>query len=258
MEDEKPKYGWYVRDLIIYFYLIGFVGLISLSFGLFFMNLLGVVLIIIGIPLILIFIWPAIGLSLMQLILLKKLNVVDTIGKSKVISEIKEPVCLDIGCGTGRAAIKIAKELKNGGHLYGIDIYEKFAISGNALHTVQNNARIEDVQDKTTFQYGSATEIPFEDNKFDIINISSVLHEIHSSEGKEKAMQEIYRVLKPGGYAYISEWNRNSFGLISTLGLLCFVFKNKNYWRNLIEKYQLEILSYENYYGFGLFIIKKK
>lgn len=257
MKEEKPKYGWYVRDLIIYFYLIGLVGLLTFISGIFIGNIFGIILIIIGIPLLLIFLWPAIGLTLMQVILINKLNVADISGKIKVIEELINPQILDIGCGTGRAAIKIAKELKNGGHLYGIDIYEKSAISGNALHTVQNNARIEGVKDKTTFQYGSATEIPFEDNQFEIINISSVLHEVHSSNGKEKAMQEIYRVLKPGGYTYISEWNRNSWQLISTLGIFCFVFKNKKYWYELIEKNKFKILSYENYSGFGYFICKK-
>ena len=67
------------------------------------------------------------------------------------------------------------------------------------------------ILNKTTFQYGSATDIPFENERFDIVNVSSVLHEIHDTNGQDKAMLEIYRVLKPGGYLYLSEWNRTSW-----------------------------------------------
>jgi ubiquinone/menaquinone biosynthesis C-methylase UbiE len=173
------------------------------------------------------------------------------------LREIKNPEILDVGCGTGRTAIKIAKELKNGGHLYGIDIYSKLAIPGNALDTVQNNARIERVEEKTTFQYGTAIEIPFDDNKFDIVNVSSVLHEVHSPNGQDNAVQELYRVLKPGGYLYLGEWNRTSKELIAFCGLFCFVFKQKNYWKNLLEKNRFKEITYENIAGFGLFIARK-
>ncbi len=257
IKEEKPKYGWYVRDLILYFFLLGMTGLILFVSGFYIRNIIGIILGVIGLLIILIFLWPAIGLSTMQIALINKINTIDVIGKDFVINKIENPLILDIGCGTGRAAIKIAKELKNGGHLYGIDIYEKMAISGNSLYTVQNNAKIEAVEEKTTFLYGSATKIPFEEDYFDMVNISSVLHEIHNSEGKEKALKEIYRVLKKGGYAYISEWNRNSWQLISTLGIFCFVFKEKNYWQLLIEKTGFKTISYQNQSGFGLFIVKK-
>jgi len=174
-----------------------------------------------------------------------------------VLTQIKDPQILDIGCGTGRTAIKIAKKLENAGHLFGIDIYEKKAISGNSLYNVQNNAKIEGVENKTTFHFGSATEIPFENNRFDIINVSSVLHEVHTIDNKIKAMKEIHRVLKPGGYLYLSEWNRTSWKTIAMSGIFCFVFKNKKYWYDLIEKNKLKILSYEKFGGFGLFIARK-
>ena len=103
------------------------------------------------------------------------------------------------------------------------------AISGNDLDIVQNDAIVETVEEKTTFEYGSAVDIPFEKNSFDIISVSSVLHEIHDPKGQNNAMQELYRVLKPGGYLYLSEWNRTSWQLIAFSGLCCFVFKHKNY-----------------------------
>ncbi len=251
---EQPKYGWYVKNLIIGFNIVGFLGLIAFVFGWIITGFLGIIFIIMGIATIMVFLWPGIGMILMHLLLLNKINLV---AKMTPLRELENLQILDVGCGTGRTAIKIAKELRNNGHLYGIDIYSKFAISGNDLETVQNNARIEQVKEKTTFQFGSATEIPFEDNRFDLVDISSVLHELPKSGEQDKAVSELYQVLKPGGYLYLSEWNRTSWQCIAFFGICCFVFQKKEHWEKLLHKYNFKDIKYENNSGFILFIARK-
>ena len=255
--EEKPKYGWYVKNLIIGFNIIGLIGLSAFFYGILIDGITQIILIISGLAVVLVFLWPGIGMIMMNLLLLRKMPKINLVARMKALDEIENPQILDVGCGTGRTAIRIAKELKNGGHLYGVDIYSKLAISGNALDTVQNNARIEKIEDKTTFQYGSATDIPFEKNRFDIVNVSSVLHEVHNPNGQDKAMQELYRVLKPGGYLYLSEWNRTSWQLIAFSGLCCFVFKHKDYWEKLLKENKFKDIIYENIAGFGIFTVRK-
>ncbi len=255
--EEKPKYGWYVKNLIIGFNTIGLIGLSAFIYGILIDGITQIILIISGLAVVLVFLWPGIGMIMMNLLLLRKMPKINLVARMKALDEIENPQILDVGCGTGRTAIRIAKELKNGGHLYGVDIYSKLAISGNALDTVQNNARIEKIEDKTTFQYGSATDIPFEKNRFDIVNVSSVLHEVHDPNGQDKAMQELYRVLKPGGYLYLSEWNRTSWQLIAFSGLCCFVFKHKDYWEKLLKENKFKDIIYENIAGFGIFTARK-
>ncbi|MFX1302409.1 MAG: methyltransferase domain-containing protein [Promethearchaeota archaeon] len=255
--EEKSKYGWYVKNLIIGFTIVGLLGLVVFIYGIIIQGLWGIILIISGIAMIFVFLWPGIGMIMMHLLLLRKTSKINLLTRMKALDEIENPQVLDVGCGTGRTALRIAKALKNGGHLYGIDIYSKLAIAGNALDTVQNNAKIEKVEDKTTFQYGSATDIPFEKNRFDIVNASSVLHEVHEPKGQDKAMQEVYRVLKPGGYLYLSEWNRTSWQLIAFSGLCCFAFKNKKHWDNLLNKYNFKDITYENIAGFGIYTARK-
>jgi len=255
--EEKPKYGWYVKNLIIGFNIIGLIGLSAIIYGILIDGITQIILIISGLAVVLVFLWPGIGMIMMNLLLLRKMPKINLVARMKALDEIDNPQILDVGCGTGRTAIRIAKELKNGGHLYGVDIYSKLAISGNALDTVQNNARIEKIEDKTTFQYGSATDIPFEKNRFDIVNVSSVLHEVHDPNGQDKAMKELYRVLKPGGYLYLSEWNRTSWQLIAFSGLCCFVFKHKDYWEKLLKENKFKNIIYENIAGFGIFTARK-
>lgn len=243
-----------MRDLIIGFTIVGLIGLTAFIFGLIIQGIFGIILLSAGITLTLTFLWPGLGITALNL----------TIGdeffldkRMEALYKTSSPQILDVGCGTGRTAIKIAKILENGGHLTGIDIYERMAITGNSLDTVQRNARIEGLEEKTTFQYGSATEIPFDDGTFDIVNVSSVLHEIHEPNGQEKALKEIYRVLKPSGYVYISEWNRTSLQTIAFLGIFCFVFKPYKYWQRLIEKHGFQEITYKKFGGFGIFSARK-
>jgi SAM-dependent methyltransferase len=254
MSEEKPNYGWYVKNLILVFNIVGLFGLIVFIIGLILLGMLGVILSIIGIALMVLFLWPGIGLAVMNVILDKADS---EIRGMDILSKIQSPRILDIGCGTGRTAIKIAKSLPKGGNLNGIDIYNINAISGNSLETVNRNAELEGVSDKSTFQYGSATEIPFEDYTFNIINLSSVLHEVHDSEDKERAMKEIHRVLKPKGFLIIGEWNRYSWQLILYSGIFCMVFQSCKYWDNIIRKQGFTILNYENFGGYGQFTAQK-
>jgi len=51
-------------------------------------------------------------------------------------------------------------------------------------------------------------EIPYEDNSFDLIYSFEVLEHV---KDPQKVLEEIYRILKPGAYAYISTCNYDSF-----------------------------------------------
>lgn len=250
MKEEKPKYGWYVKNLIITFMILGLIGLGLLILGVLTNGWLKLLSLISGIVLVLIFLWPGLGMSIMNIVLG---NTHFTGIELKSLNNIESPKILDVGCGTGRTAIKIAKNLKNGGVLYGIDIYSKTAIGGNALETVVRNAKLEGLEDKTLFQYGSAIEIPFESSLFDKVNFSSVLHELHMDQGPEKALKEAYRVLKPGGYLHVGEWNRGSWQLITYSGIFCLVFKKSKHWFNLLEKSGFRIQEQKKMGGFYMF-----
>lgn len=254
MKEEKPKYGWYVRDVIIGFLLIGIGGVTVLLFGLLLEGILSSVLIITGIILIIVFLWPGIGLAILNFSVGDTFYLIKSIGN---IHKNESFYVLDVGCGTGRTAIKIAKLLQEGGRLTGIDIYDKAVITGNSLDRVQKNAKIEGVENKTTFKYGSATDLPFENDIFNIVNFSSVLHELHENGSADKALDEAFRVLTPGGYLFVSEWNPFSFQTIAFLGIFIFMFKPRHFWHDLIKKHGFSEIYYSKFGGFGIFSAKK-
>jgi len=97
---------------------------------------------------------------------------------------------LEIGCGTGY----FTKELvKTGADITAIDI------SPDLIEEAMKNTKAENV----FFRVDNAYNMGFQDDFFDVVLGSSVLHHLDI----DKAIKEIYRVLKKGGAIYFTEPN---------------------------------------------------
>ncbi len=58
---------------------------------------------------------------------------------------------------------------------------------------------MESVADRVEIETGDITRLPFSDAAFDAVISMTVIHNIPSQEGRDQAVREIIRVLKPGG-----------------------------------------------------------
>ena len=96
---------------------------------------------------------------------------------------------LDIGCGTGYLIDKLSKEYR--AIFIGLDLSPEMIKQAN-------NKNIKNAE----FIEGKADEIPFKDNTFDIITCSQSFHHYPDTD---KAIKEVYRVLKPGGLYILSD-----------------------------------------------------
>jgi ubiquinone/menaquinone biosynthesis C-methylase UbiE len=103
---------------------------------------------------------------------------------------------LEIGVGLGADHQKLAE---HGAILSGIDLTPR-AIN----HTKR---RFELMGLNSELQIADAENLPFEDNSFDAVYSWGVLH--HSPD-TQKAVNEVYRILKPGGLAKIMIYNKHS------------------------------------------------
>lgn len=104
---------------------------------------------------------------------------------------------LEIGCGMGGHAWRFAKHAKE---LYAIDL--------STANVELTKRRLELYNIKgANIQEGDAEKLDFSDNFFDYIYSNGV---IHHTPDTDKAAQEIYRVLKPGGTATIMIYHKNS------------------------------------------------
>jgi arsenite methyltransferase len=112
---------------------------------------------------------------------------------------------LDLGCGRG-AVLLMAAQLLPKGTASGVDIWKTGDQSGNDQAAAEGNARAEGVADRFELLTADMRELPFADATFDFIVSSLAIHNIHAAGGREQAIAEAARVLKPGGCLRITDF----------------------------------------------------
>jgi ubiquinone/menaquinone biosynthesis C-methylase UbiE len=96
---------------------------------------------------------------------------------------------LDVGCGGGRSIRKHAAAASEG-VVYGVD----YAAGSVAASRAENRDAIE--KGRVQIERASVSQLPFPDAKFDLV---SAIETIYYWPEPAKDLQEILRVLKPGG-----------------------------------------------------------
>ncbi len=110
------------------------------------------------------------------------------------LSCFKDPMVLEIGCGTGAFSKFILKELSSL-HLTGCDISPKaIEIAANRYDSYKH----------VCFEVADATSMHYNTSIFDAVIGNSILHHILPLE---ICLWECFRVLKPGGIIWFSEPN---------------------------------------------------
>lgn len=104
---------------------------------------------------------------------------------------------LDVGCGNGYVLSKYAQ---HGAQVYGVDLTEK------AIYL--SKKRFENSNLQGYFSETDGMTLEFKDNYFDIVCSMGVLHHVHDPK---PMLNEMIRVLKPGGEMILMLYNRYSF-----------------------------------------------
>lgn len=135
---------------------------------------------------------------------------------------------LDVGCGIGVGPAYTAK--KYGCRVMAVDI------SDDMLKWAQQRADREGVTDQITFRKADVCSLPFEDDRFDAVLVESVLAFVVD---KRKAIDELLRVTRPGGYIGLNEsyWREmpESMGEWDTLSIGPAIITEEE-WRTLWDE----------------------
>lgn len=124
----------------------------------------------------------------------------DQILKNRFSPEMK---ILDAGCGGGRNLVYF---LRSGFDCFGVDR------NAEAIEYVRNLARtLAPKNSAENFQVSSVEKIPFDDESFDVVISSAVLHFADDENQFNKMLGEMRRVLKPSGMLFAR--------LASTIGI---------------------------------------
>ncbi len=147
---------------------------------------------------------------------------------SYFVSDIKKCEVLDYGCGLGHIMYCFCKKEIN---VWGVDMSEEAVRAATA--------RCGD----SVFFHGVMTfdggKLPYDDNRFDLITCTECIEHI-LPEHMDVVLDEIYRVLKPGGRLLITTRNEENFALSE----LCCPECNTIYHRvGHVNWYSVDILK---------------
>jgi SAM-dependent methyltransferase len=117
---------------------------------------------------------------------------------------------LELGCGTGVFLEKVAR---SGARICGIDLSIDLLDKAKGRVAPLGNVRL---------TRGDAERMPFPDGGFDAVYGSSILHHLTL----ERAMSEVFRVLRPGGVAVFTEPNI----LNPQVAVMFHLGMTKKYW----------------------------
>lgn len=143
------------------------------------------------------------------------------------LNEVKPQIILDVATGTGDVAI-LTYKLIAPKHITGVDISEGMLAEGRKKIAALG------LQDSIELVSGDSEQLAFNDNHFDGITVA---FGVRNFEHLETGLQEMFRVLQPGGKLVILEFSKPKQ----------FLFKGfYNIYMNLVAP------------GFGKMIAKNK
>jgi ubiquinone/menaquinone biosynthesis C-methylase UbiE len=112
---------------------------------------------------------------------------------AEIVSEFEDGRILDLGTGPGYLPIEIVKRAAKV-KITGIDL------SRRLIQMARQNAQKAGFADKLEFFVGNSASLRFDNASFDMVLSTGMLH---SLKNPAKVFQEIYRVLRNGGQAWI-------------------------------------------------------
>ena len=132
------------------------------------------------------------------------------------LPQMDTPTILDLACGPGDLAYLLATRYP-AAEVVGVDLSAAMLRKAEA-----NRSRVPaEVARRISFEEGDMTQLLYSDDRFDLVSGGYALR---NSPDLERTIDEIGRILKPGGYAAFLEFSRSDRPLRSRLqtGLLSF------------------------------------
>ena len=100
---------------------------------------------------------------------------------------------LDIGCGNCKNLVYL-----RGLEMHGMDFSRKMIKSGK-MHNDKRGFEIR-------YVVGDAHSLPYKDGSFDHVLATALYH--HLEKDRQNALLELFRILRPGGEAFVTVWYR--------------------------------------------------
>jgi demethylmenaquinone methyltransferase / 2-methoxy-6-polyprenyl-1,4-benzoquinol methylase len=118
---------------------------------------------------------------------------------------------LDLCCGTGDLAARLARAAPAGMEIIGLDYSpQMLAVARRKLTQATPDRAVELIE-------GSAAQMPFADGEFDVVNIAFAFRNLTwRNPLRDGALAEVRRVLRPGGRFVVVETSQPALAAIRT------------------------------------------
>lgn len=109
---------------------------------------------------------------------------------------------LDLACGRGAYCLKASEIIGPSGTIYAVDLWQE------GIEQLKANALAENVLNIEAFVSDAGQHIPVDDQVVDVCLLATVLHDFAEDQIAKEVLQEVVRVLKPGGRLAIMEFKK--------------------------------------------------
>jgi len=159
-----------------------------------------------------------------------------------------ETQVLDLCCGSGQATKFLVNSSNN---ITGLDV------SLVSLERARTNVP------QASYVEAAAEEMPFPAHQFDVVHTSAALHEMKPSQLQD-IINEVYRVLKPGGVFALVDFHKPTNWLFwPGLALFLELFETETAWQlletdliGLLQEAGFSLLNHTLYAGGSLQVIQ--
>ncbi len=157
---------------------------------------------------------------------------------------------LDLCCGSGQATSVLVQRFQD---VTGLDA------SPLSLERAQKNVP------QAQYVEALAEEMPFPDNLFDLVHTSVAMHEMRPKQLRQ-IIQEVYRVLKPGGIFTLVDFHRPTNPIFwPGVAVFLLLFETETAWQlldtdlvGLLQEIGFEVKQPKLYAGGSLQVIQAK
>jgi ubiquinone/menaquinone biosynthesis C-methylase UbiE len=109
---------------------------------------------------------------------------------------------LDAGCGDGYISLEALNIVGNNGNVYALDVYPE------SIETVKKEIKTRNLGNMETILADITETIPLDAEILDIVLMANVLHGFIAEGEVKEVMNNISRVLKPGGVFAVVEFRK--------------------------------------------------
>ena len=124
----------------------------------------------------------------------------------EIASGLKSGRALDLGTGPGYLDIEIVKRVP-------VIMIDGIDLSAKLINVAKENALEAGVADRLHFEVMDAAALKFEDNSYDLVFSTGMLHSLKKPDRIAKVLKECYRVLRAGGEVWIYDPAKVSSGI---------------------------------------------